>query len=289
MRARFFATKVFIGGSALLALLPLGAAMARHAPLPANARYVAMGSSYAAGPNIGQSADTPPNRCARSAVNYAHVLAQAKHLALTDVTCSGATTAHILGPWDAIAPQISAVTPATQLVTITIGGNDLGYMTAIGIMRCPRASEAERKRYFGGNCPAPKAITAQDEEALKTRMASMVHQLRKQAPEARILLVQYFSLMPSSGNCPATGLTDEEVPQIRAIGRRLAKLTVEVARENGAELVPLDRISAPHGLCSKEPWMNGGDPDMAAKVGAPYHPNAAGMAAAARLIATSLR
>jgi lysophospholipase L1-like esterase len=275
-----------------LALMPAShgtAQLTGAQPAPNQPRYVAMGSSYAAGPNIGQSADTPPNRCARSAANYAHRVAQARQLALTDVTCSGATTAHILGPWGAIAPQIDAITPDTAVVTLTIGGNDLGYMTAIGVMRCPRSSQAERQRYFGGTCPAPKAISAQDETTLAEHMASIIMQIRQKAPAARILLVQYFALMPASGNCPATGLTDAEVPQIRAIGRRLAALTAQVARKNGAQVVPLDRVSADHALCSAQPWMNGGAPDMAAHDGAPYHPNAAGMAGAAEVIARSLR
>jgi len=253
------------------------------------AKYVAMGSSYAAGPNIGQSADTPPNRCARSAIIYAHLVAKDQGLALSDVTCSGATTAHILGPWDAILPQIEAITPDTTLVTLTIGGNDLGYMSAIGVMRCPRGSEDERQRYFGGSCPAPNAITAQDEAGLRARMANIIVQIHQKSPQARILLVQYFALMPARGNCPATGLTDAEVPQIRSIGLRLAALSAQVARANGAEVVPLDRVSASHALCSAQPWMNGGQPDMAAKDGAPYHPNAAGMAGAAQLIIATLK
>jgi lysophospholipase L1-like esterase len=248
-----------------------------------------MGSSYAAGPNIAASADTPPTRCARSAANYAHVLAAARQLDLIDVTCSGATTQHILGPWGNLPAQIDAVTPATRLVTITIGGNDLGYMAAIGVLRCPDIAAADRQRWFGGTCPAPHAISAQDKADLAARMARIIHQIRERAPAARILFVQYFALMPAAGNCPATGLTDAQVPQIRAIALDLAQLTAQVAHAEGAEVVPLDQVSAAHALCSAQPWMNGASPDMAAHDGVPYHPNALGMAGAARLIADYLR
>lgn len=49
-------------------------------------------------------------------------------LNLVDVSCGGATTAHILGAWSELAPQIDAVTSDTKLVTVTIGGNDLNYV-----------------------------------------------------------------------------------------------------------------------------------------------------------------
>jgi len=275
--------------AAMLLWAAPGVARADSAAIPPGARYVAMGSSYAAGPNIGASADTPPTRCARSLVNYAHVLAAVRRLDLVDVSCSGATTQHILGPWDSLPPQIDAVTADTRLVTVTIGGNDLGYMTAIGVMRCPGLAAAERQRWFGGTCPPARVISAADKAALAERMARIIAQVRARAPAARIVLVQYFALMPASGNCPATGLSDGQVAQIRAIGRDLARLTAQVARASAAEVVPLDRISAPHALCSAQPWMNGGNPDLAAHDGAPYHPNALGMAGAARAIGDIVR
>jgi hypothetical protein len=94
-RAQLSANPAPMKQSAFAALSLLSASAAH--PAMAGAAYVAMGSSYAAGPGIGQSADTPPNRCARSATNAAHIFAQKVGLELKDVSCSGATTAHILG------------------------------------------------------------------------------------------------------------------------------------------------------------------------------------------------
>ena len=248
------------------------------APAMAQPGYVAMGSSYAAGPNIGKNADASPDRCGRSAVNYAHLVAAARHYDLTDVTCSGATTRHILGPWATLPAQIDAVRRDTALVTITIGGNDLGYMAAIGVLRCARDGGAAKI------CPGMPAITADAMAGLHARMAAIVQQIHDRAPAARILIVPYFALMPAAGTCPAAGLPAAEVAQVRAIGLALARLTRQVAREGGAEVVPLDHVSAPHALCSAHPWMNGASPDMAAHDGVPYHPTAAGMAGAALAI-----
>jgi hypothetical protein len=90
----------------LLGIIALSLSMSGCAPLgqrPAaeqlspQARYVAMGSSFAAGPGVTAPADTPANRCARSADNYAHQLARKLNLQLVDVSCSGAKTDNLLG------------------------------------------------------------------------------------------------------------------------------------------------------------------------------------------------
>lgn len=257
----------------------------------AGAPYVAMGSSYAAGPNIGQSADTPPNRCARSASNAAHIFAQKVGLELKDVSCSGATTAHILGPWNELPAQVDALDADTRLVTVTIGGNDLGYMTAIGKLRCPSLSAEERGRYFPNGCTPFAPLTQEAKAKLAGDMDRMIATIHQRSPKARVLIVQYFSLMPAKGNCPATGLTDEEVAQIRPIATTLSAITEASVRPYRAfaRTVALDRASADHGICGAAPWSNGGSPDMSKKDGVNYHPNQAGMAAAAALIGAAYR
>ena len=82
------------------------AATPRTALFPAGAHYVAMGSSFAAGPGVGTPAETPTDRCSRSAANYAQQLARKRNLHLTDVSCGGATTAHVLGPWNELPAQV---------------------------------------------------------------------------------------------------------------------------------------------------------------------------------------
>jgi lysophospholipase L1-like esterase len=91
-----------------------------------------MGSSFAAGPGILDRAPGSPRRAGRSASNYAHLIAKALDLELCDVTYSGATTGDILHPSAAGQPaqaaQADAVVPGTRLVTLTAGGNDVGYL-----------------------------------------------------------------------------------------------------------------------------------------------------------------
>ena len=86
-------------------------------------RYVAIGSSMAAGPGIRPGAPGAPWRAGRSARNYAHLLAEKLRLDLVDVTYSGATTAHLLTDrQNGAPPQVSALDGSESLVTTTIGG-----------------------------------------------------------------------------------------------------------------------------------------------------------------------
>src|SRR5262249_29760263 len=92
-------------------------------------RYVALGSSMASGPGIAPRADGAPWPAGRSARNYPHLVASKLGLDLVDVTYSGATTAHVLRNRQFGAPpQVEALNGSEALVTVTIGGNDVGYV-----------------------------------------------------------------------------------------------------------------------------------------------------------------
>ena len=99
--------------SALLGALALaGCATAPAEDNPGllpGARYVAMGSSFAAGAGIGPIREGTPPRCGRTTNNYPTLLAARLDLALDDQSCGGAKTAHITGAWNELAPQIDAL------------------------------------------------------------------------------------------------------------------------------------------------------------------------------------
>ncbi|OZC95446.1 hypothetical protein CH275_27110 [Rhodococcus sp. 06-235-1A] len=107
---------------------------------------VALGSSFAAGPGIEPVVD---DKAMRSGRNYAHLVAEDLGAALPDATVSGATTATILDKKQRVsttrfAPQIDAVRTSTDLVTITAGGNDLGYLGAL--LGCAAANRVAHRR-----------------------------------------------------------------------------------------------------------------------------------------------
>ena len=243
------------------ALAQPASAQPASAPPPAGAKYVAMGSSFGAGPGITSQADDPPTRCTRSKDNYAHQLARKHGLKLVDVSCSGATTAHILGPWNELKPQLDAVDADTRLVTVTIGGNDVRLTASLGANACRTAGAA--------NCPAlPAPPTAQEWADLETHLTQIAGEVRRRAPAARLVYVDYTTVLPAEGTCPALSLTAEQAAADREINRHVVEITARVAKARGSGLVAASAITAGHDACSAEPWANGYPPAK----GAAFHP-----------------
>ena len=90
-------------------------------------RYVALGDSYSAASGVLPPDPEAAPWCARSTANYPNVIAAATAAELTDVTCGGADTTDYFEPqYENVPPQLDAVTPDAELVTMTIGGNDSG-------------------------------------------------------------------------------------------------------------------------------------------------------------------
>jgi lysophospholipase L1-like esterase len=248
-------------------------AMLAAAALPPQAHYVAMGSSFAAGPGIAP-AETPVSRCARSMENYPRQLARRLSLALTDVSCSGATTDRLLGPWHELAPQIDALRQDTALVTITIGGNDVQYISNLIAAACaarPGAQPCARK-------PAISPVGSRQWQALSDRLDTLTAEIRRRAPASRLIFVDYPAVLPPVGNCAP--LDADSARKARQTARRLARLTASAARRIGAEIISASRLSAAHHACASVPWMTGFDPqDNGTSIS--YHPNLGGMTAVA--------
>ena len=280
--------------STLLALGLLGCAHSgapeRAAALPAGAKYVAMGSSFAAGPGVTTLADSPPNRCGRSADNYPRQLARRRGLALTDVSCGGATTKHLLGPWGELPPQLDAVDADTRLVTITIGGNDLGYIAGLMIGACRQLAIDAADSAAAARCPPAPAPTEQSFADVEARMRSIAAEVRRRAPAARLVFVDYPSVLPPQGTCAATPLTPAQADASREVARRLSEITRRVAKESGAGFVAASELSVGHDACAgAAAWMHGFARPGAPIDGVAYHPNLAGMTAVAEALDRALR
>lgn len=265
----------------LLALLPLllSACAGREPLLPPGAPYVAIGSSFAAGPGLTPYiADTPP-RCTRSTRNYAHQLAAKRELSLVDVTCSGATTAAVLDGWNELPAQVAAIGPDTRLVTVTIGGNDVGYIGNMMSVSCRVV--AEDKGQPTDRCRAPVWPDEAGFQHLAGALNRIAVEVRRRAPKAILVFVDYVSVLPPSGTCAATPLPADDADRLRETVRRVRDLTAAAAKQAGALLLKASDLSRDHSACGTEPWMNG----YPAPAGmAPYHPNLAGMNAVAEAL-----
>ena len=261
----------------LLSLAATGAVVA--APPSKGASYVALGSSFAAGPGI----ETQLESCGRSDHNYPHLVAAALALKLTDVSCGGATTANILDtPQNGAMPQLAAVGADTALVTVTIGGNDIAYSAST--IRCGNAGVDDR-------CAAKldQARIATLGRELPGRLATVLDAIRGKAPNATIVMVTYPRVVPPpSERCAAVGLTDADADYFDTLGRQLEDAMVGAAKAKGALVADPYTLAQGHGPCAAngDRWVNGAKP---AGSGASFHPTANGHAEMARLVLAALK
>lgn len=262
---------------AALSLLGLAPVAAQAAP-----KYVAMGSSFAAGPGITPYVADAPQRCGRSTRNYAHQLAERRGLNLVDVSCSGATTAAILEPWNELPAQIDAVDGDTTLVTVTIGGNDVFYIGNLMSASCQEL--AGQGKIPSDKCRPPQAATKADYARLEDGLRRIAAGVKQRAPKATLVFLDYPAVLPAKGTCAAIPLPEEAAAAARTATARVEALTAKVAQEAGAKLIKVSALSQGHDACAGEPWMTG----FPTASGAPYHPNLAGMTAQAAALEGAL-
>lgn len=253
-------------------------------------RYVAIGSSFAAGPQLPPVKPSWPARCGQSFNNYPTLLADRFGLELIDRSCSGATTNNVLGPWGEVPPQINSVTPETRLVTITIGGNDLSYIGNLFSATCAFnakiAAPAGAKNKACGPVRIPTEADYVQDEA---QLTEIVRRIRTAAPLARIVFVQYLTPVPPPGKlCADTPVSETDAAIVREIGRHLADITARVAKANGTMIAWMNESSATHTPCDKEPWMIGFPQGYDGRQGLQWHLNKAGMQATTDSIAALL-
>lgn len=253
-------------------------------------RYVAMGSSFAAGPQLPPVKPSWPARCGQSFNNYPTLLAERFGMVLIDRTCSGATTDNVLGPWGEVPPQINSVTADTRLVTITIGGNDLSYIGNLFSATC--AFNAKIVAVSGAKtraCGPVRVPTEADYVRDEAQMNEIARRVKAMALQARVVFVQYLNPLPAPGKlCADTPVSETDAAIVREIGRRLAEITGRVAQAHGAIVVEMNQSSATHTPCDREPWMIGSPQGYDGRQGLQWHLNKAGMQASADGIASWL-
>ncbi|WP_158849912.1 SGNH/GDSL hydrolase family protein [Saccharothrix deserti] len=274
------------------ATAPATAAAAAAAATPEYAKYVALGDSYASGPFIPHQR-TDPLGCFRSTQNYASVVAARLGTKLTDVTCGGATTEDMTAPQDVPfgpnPPQLNALTADTDLVTVTIGGNDIGFSDII--LTCAQDSVLDP---VGAPCTTRYTAGGTDQlaariNALAPKVAAVLQGITERAPDARVAVVAYLRILPPSHGCwPVVPISVGDVPYLDATQRRLNAMLGAQAAAVGATFVDPYPSSRGRDVCQLPgvKWVEGLVPTAPAF---PVHPNAAGMRAVAELVVGALR
>ncbi len=261
------------------ALLFSTMAWSQAVSLSPGAKYVSMGSSFAAGNGVEVQLGT----CGRSDHNYSSIVAEALQLEHTDVSCSGATTDHIRNTSQNGAPlQIDAVTADTELVTVTIGGNDIRYTAST--FACSGTPASER-------CTAnldQQAIDSAIAE-LPGKLGAMFEEIRAKAPNVTIVLVTYPRVFPTDAvNCSELSLSRDDINYLLDMGQTLEDIFVSAAESHDVLVADPYVLAAGHGPCAPnaaDRWING---QTILSSGIRYHPTAEGHEEMARLVLATL-
>jgi len=254
----------------------------------AGAQYVALGDSYTAAPFV-PTLDVAGG-CYRSTQNYPALVARALGADLTDRSCSGAQTKDMtVSQLPGIAPQFDALSADTDLVTVSIGGNDFSVFGTL-VSYCPtlRASEPT-------GAPCRDAMRQDGRDALladvaqtSVRVATVVREVHRLAPYARVLVVGYPQIGPRHGTCPdLLPLADGDYRYANQVAERLDQALRHAAAVTRSSYVDVWGPSKGHDICSADPWINGQytDPSRAQS----YHPFAEEQQAVAGLVLDTLR
>jgi hypothetical protein len=238
-------------------------------------RYVALGDSYSAASGVLPPDPSSPF-CARSTANYPHVVASRIDADLTDVTCGAAETKDFAeSQYPGVPPQLDALRRDTQLVTMTIGGNDNN--TFVGaIVECGAAGLSTA----GQGSPCRDRYGNQFRHDIRhTTYPALVKALKavhRKAPHARVAILGYPWILPPTDGCfDKMPVAKGDVPYLRRVQSTLNNAVRRAAEATGSRYVSFSRVSEGHDACRPEgvrwiePVLQGTNPVV-------VHPNALG-------------
>ncbi|MEJ7844574.1 MAG: SGNH/GDSL hydrolase family protein [Acidimicrobiales bacterium] len=274
---------------------------AAQLPLPPPERpaegitYVALGDSFTSGPLVPNQVGTPID-CARSDQNYAQLAAAELGVAeLRDVSCSGATIDDFAAPQGPLPlggvnpPQFDALDEDVDVVTVGIGGNDVGFVSlATGCLRFvppPLSAPCSPPYTAGGVDQISERIAAVGPE-----LGAALREVQLRAPNAEVLVVGYPTSLPDDAVAcyPYVPILAEDMGYLVAKFKEMNAMLAEQAATNGATYVDIYTSSIGHDVCQLpgEAWVNAivlVPPSLIA------HPNALSFQNSAPVVAAAIR
>ncbi len=235
------------------------AAWSGPASASASGAYVALGDSYSSGAGAGGS-----GACVRSRRAYAYRLGRP---VTSFRACAGATTD------DVLSRQLGGFPAGTRLVTITIGGNDAGFVDVIEscLHDTPGACSTRVGR-------AERFVRS----SLTARLRRVYDAIRERAPSATVVVAGYPRLFARRPWCGRVGrIDDREQRRLNEAANLLARVTAaEVERHDGFRFADVREAFNGHGICSSSPLINGASSGPSDA----FHPTARGYETYARVI-----
>jgi lysophospholipase L1-like esterase len=267
--------------AALAVLVGASPAQAQATASPAaGLPYVALGDSYAAGYGLKSPTDKPTAECNQSALDYPHQVAEKLDLRLTDVSCSGATTADVVSAEQfGAAPQAEALSSRTRVVTISIGGNDAGLFTTASSCIALTKNGPVFSEKGTATCKQTLVTDGQDsladkiDQGVSAGLATAFRTIREKAPRAEVFVIGYPAIFPDQANTPTDGcfrpvvgpssllgdfpkngfpFTATDVAYLGGVQRDLDKATGKAAQKAGFHYVSTLAASESHSGCATD-------------------------------------
>jgi lysophospholipase L1-like esterase len=252
------------------ALAAIAAAVLIAPPVQAAApAYTALGDSYSSG--VGTREYYPDSgSCQRSPHAYPVLGAARLGAALTFAACGGARVPDVLNG------QLGSLNANTSYVTVSIGGNDLGWSSVI--VQCAK--------------PWPYTCWGQIDTAeafIRNTLPGLLDQLygriRQLAPNARVVAVGYPRIF-NGRECNAIArISPGEQSRLNAAADLLATTTAARAAAHGVVFADARGPFTGHAVCDSSEWINGSSWPL----GESYHPNKSGQSGYAGFVEAALR
>ena len=253
--ARPFAAAAALASVALIPLLAAAPASAQTA-----VHYVALGDSYSSGVGAG-SYTSSSGSCDRSTKAYPQLWANSDDPAsFVSVACSGATTSTV------ISGQLSALSSSTTLISMTVGGNDVGFSSVMETCVLDSTSSC---------VSAVDAAEAKMASTLPGLMNSVLADIAADAPNARVVVLGYPDLYDLSKSAGCVGLSSTDRTDLNAAAAELDGQISAAAARHGDIYVNVQPYFAGHVICDSSRWLHSVN---ILDIGESYHPTATGQA-----------
>ncbi|WP_018657874.1 SGNH/GDSL hydrolase family protein [Actinomadura flavalba] len=244
--------------SAILGIVAFCAASLPFTPaFAAGPDYVALGDSYSSGTGAG-AYDPASGTCKRSANAYPRLWVAANATSsFRFAACSGATTATVR------SGQLGSLAAGTDLVSITVGGNDAGFAKVMET--CVLRSTADCQS-------AVAAARTTMTSTLPGRLDGLYTEIRGKAPSARVVVLGYPRLYTIVSGC--VGLNNTKRTVLNQAADVLNDVVDKAAGRAGFTFSDVRDEFAGKELCSGQGYLNA----VTVPIGDSYHPTAKGHA-----------
>ncbi|MFT7841796.1 SGNH/GDSL hydrolase family protein [Saccharothrix sp. BKS2] len=196
--------------------------------------YVALGDSYSSGTGA------PPytgGTCFRSPRGYAQLWADSHEVSsFRYAACGGATT-------QSMTNQFASLDAGTDLVSLTIGGNDVGFANTM--ITCVTASDSACLNAVDEGVDEANTV-------LPARLDTTYATIRNRAPNATVVVLGYPRLVEPNGSC----LNATKRAALNRGADALHAVISARAAAAGVRYVDARAHFAGHGACGSSPWIN---------------------------------